>query len=93
MGFEPMLRVLQTLALPLGHVASGAGGKPPCLNNRAGDGTRTRDLLLGKETFYQLNHARMKNYLAVKRTLCQACCVLYVITKNLSTDFKQLFLN
>ena len=25
---------------------------------RAGDGTRTHDLLLGKETFYQLNHAR-----------------------------------
>ena len=25
---------------------------------RAGDGIRTRDLLLGKETFYQLNHAR-----------------------------------
>jgi hypothetical protein len=27
--------------------------------SRAGDGTRTHDLLLGKETFYQLNHARM----------------------------------
>ena len=26
--------------------------------NRAGDGDRTRDLLLGKEMFYQLNHAR-----------------------------------
>lgn len=25
---------------------------------RAGDGTRTHGLLLGKETFYQLNHAR-----------------------------------
>ena len=25
---------------------------------RAGDGIRTHDLLLGKETFYQLNHAR-----------------------------------
>ena len=25
---------------------------------RAGNGTRTRDLLLGKETFYQLNYAR-----------------------------------
>ena len=25
MGFEPMLRVLQTLALPLGHVAVGSG--------------------------------------------------------------------
>ena len=27
---------------------------------RAGNGIRTRDLLLGKETFYQLNHARMQ---------------------------------
>ena len=26
---------------------------------RAGDGIRTHDLLLGKETFYQLNHARI----------------------------------
>jgi hypothetical protein len=28
--------------------------------SRAGDGTRTHDLLLGKETFYQLNHARVQ---------------------------------
>jgi hypothetical protein len=53
MGFEPMIRVLQTLALPLGHVA---GRK-----TRAGDGTRTHDLLLGKETFYQLNYTRISN--------------------------------
>jgi hypothetical protein len=34
--------------------------KPPYLGVLgAGDGTRTHDLLLGKETFYQLNHARM----------------------------------
>ena len=26
---------------------------------RAGDGTRTHDLLLGKETFYQLNYTRI----------------------------------
>ncbi len=50
MGFEPMIRVLQTLALPLGHVA---------VIKRAGDGTRTHDLLLGKETFYQLNYTRI----------------------------------
>ena len=50
-GFEPVMRVLQTLALPLGH---DAGEK-----TRAGDGIRTHDLLLGKETFYQLNHARV----------------------------------
>jgi hypothetical protein len=42
-GFEPVMRVLQTLALPLGHDAE---------KTRAGDGIRTHDLLLGKETFY-----------------------------------------
>ena len=31
---------------------------PKILNYRAGNGTRTRDLLLGKEVFYQLNYAR-----------------------------------
>ena len=113
-GFEPVIRVLQTLALPLGHVAlheavysatTGFGDaenasfvirvlQPPALwgpcpchlatspfrfsicrppferrikiadlrsisnprsaifNHKAGDGTRTHDLLLGKETFY-----------------------------------------
>ena len=44
-GFEPVMRVLQTLALPLGHDAS-------LRKMRAGDGIRTHDLLLGKETFY-----------------------------------------
>jgi hypothetical protein len=43
-GFEPVMRVLQTLALPLGHDAD--------IKTRAGDGIRTHDLLLGKETFY-----------------------------------------
>lgn len=43
-GFEPVMRVLQTLALPLGHDA--------IAKTRAGDGIRTHDLLLGKETFY-----------------------------------------
>ena len=46
-----MIRVLQTLALPLGHDAM--------VINRAGDGTRTHDLLLGKETFYRLNYTRV----------------------------------
>jgi hypothetical protein len=52
-GFEPVMRVLQTLALPLGHVAgnrTGRHGGLPIM--RAGDEIRTRDLLLGKETFY-----------------------------------------
>jgi hypothetical protein len=43
-GFEPVIRVLQTLALPAWPRRH--------LNNRAGDGIRTHDLLLGKETFY-----------------------------------------
>jgi hypothetical protein len=41
------MRVLQTLALPLGYVAVRNVRK-----SRAGDGIRTHDLLLGKETFY-----------------------------------------
>jgi hypothetical protein len=41
------MRVLQTLALPLGYVAVKV-----FRTRRAGDGIRTHDLLLGKETFY-----------------------------------------
>ncbi len=61
MGFEPMMRVLQTLALPLGDVARPrnktpiacvGNSKPVAIGERAGDGIRTHDLLLGKETFY-----------------------------------------
>ena len=64
MGFEPMIKVLQTSALPLGYVAwiirswwtqavlSAATSHQPSIECRAGDGIRTRDLLLGKETFY-----------------------------------------
>ncbi len=58
MRFEPTIRVLQTLALPLGHVAILVIKTAISGGSRAGDGTRTHDLLLGKETFYQLNHAR-----------------------------------
>ncbi len=50
MGFEPMIRVLQTLAL--------ASLATSPFKKRAGNGTRTRNLLLGKEVFYQLNYAR-----------------------------------
>ncbi len=42
---NPRIRVLQTPALPLGYVAMGR-------LRGAGDGIRTHDLLLGKETFY-----------------------------------------
>ena len=53
------MRVLQTLALPLGHVAI----KTNCLiKKRAGSETRTRDLLLGKEVFYQLNYTRIRSF-------------------------------
>lgn len=85
MGFEPMMRVLQTLALPLGHVARTRNPGNELLNwiknadcrfcyvinnqqtgeysARAGDGTRTHDLLLGKEAFYQLNYTRIETCL------------------------------
>ena len=60
-GFEPVLRALQAPALPLGHVAIAIWligiYQPPGI--RAGDEIRTRDLLLGKEAFYQLNYARI----------------------------------
>gem|GEM_PF-1691777 len=50
-GFEPGVRVLQTLALPLGYVASGAG-----------NGTRTRDPQLGKLMLYLLSYSRFFNH-------------------------------
>ena len=65
MGFEPMMRVLQTLALPLGDVAMlynilagtlwlawNHHASHVLVKTRAGDGIRTHDLLLGKETYY-----------------------------------------
>ncbi len=54
-GFEPVMRVLQTLALPLGHVAKTkpAGSRPAGIWLKAGDEIRTHDLLLGKEMFYR----------------------------------------
>ena len=58
-GFEPVIRVLQTLALPLGHdaILRNEDCRLTLLQSqssigRAGDGIRTHDLLLGKETFY-----------------------------------------
>ncbi len=46
-----MMRVLQTLALPLGYAA--AKKQPAEMGCRgAGDGIRTRDILLGKEVLY-----------------------------------------
>jgi hypothetical protein len=80
-----VIRVLQTLALPLGHVAglqknSGWSqmafhlGKSSAISHlpiiRAGNGTRTRDLLLGKEVFYQLNYARRKQRVCAAIPTC-----------------------
>jgi hypothetical protein len=44
-GFEPLVQLLQSRALPLGDVA---------LSRKmgAGDGIRTRDIFLGKEALY-----------------------------------------
>ena len=53
-GIEPTVRVLQTLALPLGDVAEKLVAREfPGNRKRAGEGIRTPDLLLGKETFYR----------------------------------------
>ena len=53
-GFEPLMGVLQTPALPLGYVALKQSSKWDwsALKNGAEDEARTRDLLLGKEAFY-----------------------------------------
>ena len=64
------IRVLQTLALPLGYVAiweSGAKDLAPDILCGAGDGARTRYLHLGKVALYQMSYARM--YAAALRTL------------------------
>jgi hypothetical protein len=42
-GFEPVIKVLQTSALPLGYAAKFVGAE---------DGIRTRDPHLGKVMFY-----------------------------------------
>jgi hypothetical protein len=68
-GFEPVIKVLQTFALPLGHAATYIGpcrrrGKkvgdrsPTCIAG-AEDGIRTRDPHLGKVMLYQLSHFRL----------------------------------
>ncbi len=48
--FEQGMRVLQTCALPLGYTSIYG----------ADDGSRTRDLRLGKATLYQLSYVRIK---------------------------------
>ena len=70
------IRVLQTLALPLGYVAiweSGAKDLAPDILCGAGDGARTRYLHLGKVALYQMSYARVdvqtQRTCAVLRTL------------------------
>ena len=48
-GFEPVIGVLQTPALPLGYVAASDVARE---EGGAEDEGRTRDLLLGKEALY-----------------------------------------
>ena len=52
MGFEPMVKVLQTSALPLGYVAARRAVRPWSHHSGAEDEIRTRDPLLGKEMLY-----------------------------------------
>ena len=47
-GIEPMMKVLQTSALPLGYAALDAEGG----DDGAGNGIRTRDFNLGKVALY-----------------------------------------
>ena len=54
------MRVLQTLALPLGYVTIWIkGAKLLLLSFGAGDGARTRYLHLGKVALYQMSYARI----------------------------------
>lgn len=83
-GFEPMMRVLQTLALPLGHVAI---KEVICLiKKRAGSETRTRDLLLGKEVFYQLNYTRVLSFFVDFNLSLSSTMVIIRALLNLSRN-------
>ena len=64
------MRVLQTLALPLGHVT--IMSEKPALRSRfplfvgAADEARTRYLHLGKVALYQMSYGRMLQFLQKK---------------------------
>ena len=83
-----MIRVLQTRALPLGHVAI---QEVICLiKKRAGSETRTRDLLLGKEVFYQLNYTRALSFFFVDLKLsCSSTLTIIQSSLILSSEFKK----
>ena len=63
-GFEPGMEILQTSALPLGYVAPGG----------AGNGTRTRDINLGKVALYQLSYSRITIYTEDSKFLYSEFC-------------------
>ncbi len=66
-GWEsnPRIKVLQTSALPLGYRAGRWGFPEQTVEcSGAGDGTRTRDIDLGKVALYQLSYSRRSNFLA-----------------------------
>ncbi len=65
-GIEPVYKVLQTFASPLGHSTAGDfrlfHSTNPCVTGcvpRADDETRTRDPHLGKVMRYQLRYIRI----------------------------------
>ena len=64
------MRVLQTLALPLGYVTG--RGLPFLLYIGAGDEARTRYLDLGKVALYQMSYARKRKIDHTShRSVCQ----------------------
>jgi hypothetical protein len=60
-GFEPSPEVWRTSMLAVKHYT--------CIKTGAGSEARTRDLHLGKVTYYQLYYARIKNYCLLFTTL------------------------
>ena len=79
------MRVLQTLALPLGHVTIfGATVAAPF---GAADEARTRYLHLGKVALYQMSYGRMAESLVLSRSLRAT----YVIIADNERKVKHFF--
>ena len=63
------------------------------LNSRATDGTRTRDLHLGKVAYYQLYYYRISLFLLCSVFLCRSeQLVIYYISFEMSTPFFNFFI-
>ena len=75
-GIEPVYKVLQTFASPLGHSTAGDCRLFDSTNEVLGadDETRTRDPHLGKVMRYQLRYIRIRNQ---ARFLGQSPCARY----------------